>query len=152
MAGDVYGSFEFAQKGFTRGSDVGKGQLGLPHLDPPLFLELKLIKIHTHTGVDSSRLKAEAVPEVVRGYKTQERMERGIAIWTGSASASGSIVLTYGAAFQEAPTVLVTCAQNDVNIQVGTNTPTATQVTILWKNDTAATHTSVAITYCIIGR
>lgn len=152
MAGDVYGSFEFAQKGYTRGSDVGKGQIGLPHLNPPLFLELKLIKIHTHSGVDSTKLKAESTPEVVRGFKTSERMERGIATWTGGASASGSIALTYGAAFQEAPTVLVTCAQNNINIQVATNTPTASTVTILWKDDTAATHISVAITYCIIGK
>lgn len=150
--GEVYGSFEFAQKGYTRGSDIGKGQMGISHMNPPLFLEFKLIKLHTHGGVDSQRLKAEATPEVVKGFKYDEREERGIATWTGSASASGSIALTFGVPFSEAPTVIVVPAANDIAIVAGTNTPTATGVTILWNDYTAATHTSVPITYLVIGR
>jgi hypothetical protein len=149
---DVYGSFEFSQKGFTRGSDIGKGQLGISHLNPPLFLEFKLIKLHTHGGVDSQNLKAEATPEVIKGFKYNERIERGIATWTGAASASGSVALTYGVPFNEAPTVIVCPSANDVAIVVSTNTPTTTGVTILWNDYTAATHTSVPITYLIIGR
>lgn len=152
MGGDVYGGFEFAQKSYTRGSDIGKGQLGITHLNPPLFLQIQLVKLHTHGGVDSQKLKAEATPEVVKGFKNDERCERGIATWTGSASASGSIALTFGVPFQEAPTVIVIPATNNVNIQVATNTPTTTGVTILWKSDTGSTHTSIDITYLVIGR
>lgn len=150
--GDTYGTFEFAQKGLIRGADVGKGQVSLPHIAPSLFLEIKSIKTHTHTGVDSQKLRAEATPEMVRGYRTNERIEVGTVTWTGVASASGSIALTYGTAFLEAPVVMLNCSQNDINIQVGTNTPTTTTVTLLWKDDTAATHTTVAIQYLIIGR
>ena len=152
MSGEIYGQFEFSQKGYTRGSDIGKGQVGVSHLNPPMFLEFKLIKLHTHGGVDSQILKSEATPESVKGYQTNERIERGTATWTGTASASGSVALTYGVAFNVAPTVIVVAAANDVNIVVSTNTPTTTGVTILWKDDTAATHTSVPITYLIIGR
>jgi hypothetical protein len=152
MAGEVYGAFEFAQKGYTRGSDIGKGQMGISHMNPPLFLEFKLIKLHTHGGVDSQKLGAEATPEAVKGFKYNERIERGVATWAGGASASGSVALTFGVPFNEAPTVIVVPAANDVNIQVGTNMPTETGVTILWKDDTAGGHTSVPITYLVIGR
>lgn len=152
MAGEVYGQFEFAQKGYTRGSDIGKGQIGIGHVNPPLFLQIQLVKLHTHGGVDSQKLHADATPEVVKGFKNDERMERGTATWTGGSSASGSVSLTFGVPFQEAPTVIVVPAANDVNIQVATNTPTTTGVTILWKDDTGAGHTSVPITYLVIGR
>lgn len=149
--GSVYGSFEFSQKGFTRGSDVGKGEIGLPHLDPPLFLEMRLVKTHTHTGVDSQQLDSEATPKMIRGYKTREREERGIATWTGAAAASGSIVLTYGTTFLEVPTVIVTCAEGTANIQVSVGSVTAVSCIIYWKNDTAQNHTSVAVGYLIKG-
>lgn len=152
MAGEIYGAFEFAQKGYTRGSDVGKAQIGIPHLDPPLFLETRLIKTHTHTGVDSQQLKSEATPEMVRGYKTREREERGTATWTGSASASGSISMTFGTAFMEIPTVILTCAEADSNLQVTVGGVSVSGCTIYWKDDTAATHTSVAVNYLIKGR
>jgi hypothetical protein len=152
MAGEVYGNFEFALKSYTRGTDVGKGQIGLPHLDPPLFLEMRLVKTHTHTGVDSQALRSEATPEMVRGYKTREREERGVATWTGGASAAGSINLTYGTAFSETPTIMVTCAAGTANIQVSVGSVTATGCIIYWKDDTAATHSSVAINYLIKGR
>lgn len=153
MANEVYGAFEFSQKGYTRGSDIGRGQIGLPHVNPPLFLEIRLIKTHTHSGVDSLSLKSEATPEMIRGFKTRERVERGIATWTGGAASSGSIDLTFGAAFQEAPTVLVTVSGVvNADIQVTISDPTATGVTIYWKDDTASTHTEVDIQYFIVGR
>jgi hypothetical protein len=152
MAGNVYGNFEFSQKSYTRGSDIGKGEVGVGHLNPSLFLQMQLIKLHTHGGVDSQRLHSEATPEMVKGFKSEERIERGIATWSGGSSSSGSVALTYGVAYNEAPTVMVVPATNDVNVQVATNTPTSTGVTILWKDDTGAGHTSVPITYLIIGR
>lgn len=152
MSGEVYGAFEFAQKGYTRGSDIGKGQISISHINPPLFLQIQLVKLHTHGGVDSQKLTASATPEVIKGFKNEERIERGMATWTGGASASGSIALTFGVPFSEAPTVIAIPATNDVNVQVAINTPSATGVTILWKDDTVTGHTSVPISYLIIGR
>lgn len=152
MPGEIYGSFEFAQKSYTRGSDIGKSQIGLPHLNPPLFLELKLIKSHTHTGVDSVKLKSAATPEMIRGFKTEEREERGIATWTGGAAASGSVVLTFGTAFLEAPTVIAISGEGDADLQVAVGSITASQCTLFWKDDTAATWTSVRIQYLIKGK
>lgn len=152
MPGQVYGSFEFAPKGYTRGSDIGKSEISLPHLNPPLFLELKLIKSHTHTGVDSQKLRSAATPEMIRGFKTEEREERGIATWTGAAAASGSVALTFGTPFLEAPTVIAITAQGDADLQVAVGNITTTGCTLYWKDDTAATWTSVAIQYLIKGK
>ena len=152
MAGEIYGSFEFSPKGYTRGSDVGKGQLGLPHLNPPLFLQMQLVKTHTHTGVDSVRLRASATPEMVRGFSTEEREERGIATWTGAAASAASVVLTFGTAFREAPTVIVTAVNGDAAIVVTIGSVSATGVTIFWSDYSAATHESMPIHYIIKGR
>lgn len=149
---EVYGNFEFAQKAYTRGSDVGKGAIGLPNLDPPLFLEFKLVKLHTHSGVDSQPLKASATPEMVRGFKTYERTERGVAQWTGGSSSSGSVVLTFGTAFQEAPSVFVTPADGNSDIIVGVSTPSITAVTIYWRDEAGGGHTALNLQYIIIGR
>lgn len=140
-------------KGLTTGSDISKGAIGLPNIDPPLFLQLQLIKLHTHQGSDSRTLGFEATPEVVRGYRPREREEHGVATWTGAAAASGSIVLTFGTGFQEVPDVFATpSGKSNANIQVTGSTPTATGVTLYWKDDTAATHTSVPITWLAKGR
>lgn len=152
MAGAVYGSFEFAQKSYTRGSDIGKSEIGLPHLNPPLFLELRLVKSHTHTGVDSQKLRAAATPEMIKGFKADEREERGIATWTGAAAASGSVVLTFGTPFLEVPTVMAISGEGDADLQVAVGSITTTGCTLYWKDDTAATWTSVAIQYLIKGR
>lgn len=152
MAQEVYGNFEFAQKAYTRGSDIGKGQIAIGHLNPAFFLETRLIKLHTHSGVDSLPLGAEATPEMVKGYNPREREERGIATWTGGSSTSGSLVLTYVTPFQEAPTVIVTAADGNANIIVGIGSVTATSVTIYWRDETAAGHTSLSIHYLVKGR
>lgn len=147
-----YLEFQTKPKALTGKDDIGKGQLGLKHLSPPLFLELQFIKLHTHKGVDSRKLEAEASPESVKAFRPSEREEHGVATWTGSAAASGSIVLTFGTAFTEVPDVFVTPQDGDVNIQAVTNTPTKTQVTIYWKNDTGGTETSVKIAWLSKGR
>ena len=152
MAGEVYGNFEFAQKSYTRGQDVGRGQLGLPHLNPPLFLEIRLVKTHTHTGVDSQRLRAEATPEMLRGFQTNERIERGTATWAGGAASSGSVVLTFGTPFSSAPMVQVTPRSDDGLIVVGIGSKSATGVTIYWTDYSGATHTSMPLEYLAVGR
>lgn len=152
MAGNVYGNFEFAPKGFTRGEDVGKGQIGIPHIDPPLFLELHLIKTHSHSGVDSIRLAAIATPEMVKGYKISEREERVIAVWTGSASANGSVVLTYATPFLEAPNVFVIAESSNGNVVCGIAAPTTTGVTIYWKDVLGGTYTTMNLHVLVKGR
>ena len=148
----IYGSFEFAQKGYTRGEDVGKGQIGIPHIDPPLFLELNLIKSHSHTGVDSQNLRAVATPEMVKGYKTVEREERVIGVWTGSAATNGSIVLTYAIPFLEAPSVFVTPESSNGNVAVGISAPSTTGVTIYWKDVLGGTYTTMNLHILVKGR
>lgn len=152
MAQEIYGNFEFASKAYTRGTDIGKGQIAIGHLNPAFFLETRLIKSHTHSGIDSLRLEAEATPEMVKGYNPGEREERGIATWTGGSATSGSLVLTFATAFQVAPTVLVTAADGNANIIVGIGSVSATSVTIYWRDETAAGHTSMNIHYLVKGR
>lgn len=151
MANEVYGSFEFAPKPFTRGSDVGRGQLGLPLLDAPLFLEVRNIKIHSHTGVDSQILRSEATPEMIKGFKYRERTERGVVTWTGSAN-TGSLNLTFDKQFQEPPTVMIIpTGENNALLCVSVGTPTISGVTIYWTDIDAATRTSIDFSYIIIG-
>lgn len=147
-----YLEFQTKPKALTTGDDIGKGQFGLKHLSPPLFLELQFIKLHTHKGVDSRRLEAEATPESVKGFRPLEREEHGVVTWTGGAASSGSVALTFGTAFTEAPEVFVTPQGGDVNIQAVTNTPSVTGVTIYWKDDTAGNETSVKIAWLAKGR
>jgi hypothetical protein len=152
--GEVYGSFEYAPKSYTRGSDVGKGQLGLIHLNPALFLQMQLVKSHTHSGVDSLPLTAVATPEMVRGFKTREREERGTATWTGALAAGGGLTLTFGTPFLEMPTVLLTIGDGGAasDLQVTYNNKSLTSVDIYWKDDTLADHTVVSIDYVIKGK
>lgn len=147
-----YGSFEFAPKSFTRGQDIGRGQISVGNVDPSFFLELSLIKRHTHTGVDSLKLTAEAVPQNIRGFQTNERIERGVAAWTGGASDDGSLSVTFGVPFVTAPTILLTPADGSADYSVAVGSVTVTGCVFYWKDNTAATHTAVNINYLIIGR
>ncbi|MCK9370694.1 hypothetical protein M0R04_12360 [Candidatus Dojkabacteria bacterium] len=147
-----YLTFETLPKSVTRKSDIGPGQIGLSHFDPALFLELQQVKLHTHGGADSRTLTPSATPQMVRAYRPTEREEHGVATWTGAASASGSIILTFGTAFKEAPSVFVTTRDGNANILVGTNTPTATGVTMYWRDADATTHVSLAVTWLAKGR
>lgn len=152
MAGNIYGNFEFSPKGFTRGEDVGKGQIGIPHIDPPLFLELSLIKTHSHTGVDSRRLEAQATPEVVKGYKISEREERIVATWSGAAATNGSVVLTFASPFLETPNVFVIAESSNGNVVCGIAAPTTTGVTIYWKDVLGGTYTTMNLHVLVKGR
>lgn len=147
-----YLTFETLPKSLTKKSDIGKGQVGLTHFDPALFLELQLVKLHTHRGSDSRQLEAASTPQMVKGYRPNEREEHGVATWTGGASASGSIVLTFGTAFKEAPDVFVTAQDGSADILVGTDTPTATGVEIFWRDADANTHTTLDIAWVAKGR
>lgn len=153
MAGEVYGQFEYAPKPYTRGQDVGKGQIGLPNVAPPFFLEIRLIKTHTHTGVDSPTLTPEATPYVPRAYKTYEREEHAIASWTGGSASSGSFTLTYGNPFREAPTVIVVSSgEANANVVCAVGTPGLTSVTVYWKDTAGNNHTALNFQYLIKGK
>lgn len=120
-------------------------------MHPAFFLEMQLIKLHTHEGSDPRKLDAEATPYAVRGFGANERIEHGTVTWTGGASAAGSVALTFGTVFNTAPTVFVTVADGSSNFSIGIGTPTITGVTIYWEDLTAATHTTLAIEWIAVG-
>lgn len=150
--GAGYLNFQLKGKQQTTKDDIGGGQVDLPALSPGLFLELQTVKLHDHEGANSRPLRAAATPEMVRGYQPQEREEHGTATWSGGASASGSIALTFANQFREAPNVFVTARGGNANIIVGIGAPTVNGVTIYWKDDTAATHTSLDFSWIAKGR
>lgn len=145
-------TFSFGGKAPVKGDDIGGGQIELRHLSPSLFLELQLIKLHSHSGVDSIPLTFRATPDMVKGYQSGEREERGTATWTGGASASGSVIITFGNVFSSVPTCLATPSGGDADIQCAVGTIDETTVTIFWKDDTGATHTSVPFDWLAKGR
>lgn len=147
-----YLTFETLPKSVTRKSDIGSGQIGLSHFDPALFLELQQVKLHTHKGADSRQLEASSTPQMVKGYRPLEREEHGVATWTGAASTSGSVVLTFGVAFKEVPDVFVIAQSGDADILVGTSTPTATGVELFWRDADANTLTSLNLCWIAKGR
>lgn len=149
----VYLDNNLKPKALTQGSDISKAAVSLEHIGPALFLQLQLVKLHTHQGSDSRTLDSSASPEMVKGYRPLEREEHGVATWTGGAAASGSIALTFGTAFKEAPSVIVSVSGvANANKQTTTGASATTGVTIYWKDDTGATATSVPITWIAKGR
>lgn len=148
----MYLQFDTTPKPLTTKEGIGRGQVDLPALSPPLFLELQLVKLHTHEGSDSRQLKAKATPEMVRGYRPSEREEHGVVTWEGASAASGSVVLAFATSFLEAPEVFVTPQSGTANIIVGTGTPTTSGVTIYWKDNTATTHTAMPLAWLAKGR
>ena len=147
-----YMSLETSSKEQTSGNSIAGGSIKMRHLSPELFLELQLIKIHNHEGVNSLRLKRAATPEAVAGYQPYERVEHGVAQWTGSASGSGSVALTFGTAFKDVPEVFVTVqGRASVDCYTTTNTPTTTGVTIYWALGTG-TATAINLTWLALGR
>lgn len=151
MAGG-YLAFETKPKPLTTKNDIGQGQVDLPALSPALFLELQLVKLHTHKGTDSRQLEAAATPEMVRGYRPKEREEHGVATWTGGAAASGSVSLTFGTAFTEVPEVYIIAQSGNANIILGTSVPTATGVIFYWKDNLGNTYTDMPISWLAKGR
>jgi hypothetical protein len=147
-----YLQFKTTPKAVTEGGDIGSGQVELRHLHPAFILEMQLIKLHRHEGSDSRKLDAEATRYVIRGFQANERVEHGTATWTGNAAAAGSVALSFGTVFNSAPTVFVTVTDGSSNFSVGIAVPTTTGVTIYWEDLTAATHTSLVISWIAIGR
>ena len=147
-----YLGFEVLPKSLTRETDIGRGQIKIHHLSPELFLELQLVKLHTHSGSSSRLLESEATPEMVKAYRPREREEHGVATWEGAADDAGSVVLTFGTPFSEVPDVMITPQVGSGNINVATGTPTRTGVTIYWNDLTAGTHTSVPLCWLAKGR
>lgn len=146
-----YLTFKTTPKAVTEGGDIGSGQIELRHIHPAFFLEMQLIKLHTHEGADSRKLDAEATPYMVRGFYAHERVEHGVATWTGSASASGSVALTFGTVFTAAPNVFAIVQSGDSNYTIGIGTPTTTGVSIFWEDLTSTTHTNLSIGWIAIG-
>lgn len=151
MAGG-YLSQNLQPKALTSSPDIGRGQVETQHVSAPLFLELQLIKLHTHQGTDSAQLQAEATPEMVRGFTPREREEHGAVSWAGGASATGSIALTFASPFLIAPQVWITSQDSSGNIITGTSVPTTTGVTIYWRDATGATHTTMNLAWLAKGR
>lgn len=147
----VLQQFAYKPKAQTTRGDIGRGQLYLEHLSPALYLELQKISLHLHTGVDSQVLPAESTPFMVRGYKLRERIERSKSSWSGSASPSGAIIVTFGNKFNEIPTVIATPASGEVDIQCVVGAITATGFTLSWKDDTGGTHTLEDFYWLAIG-
>lgn len=145
-------TFSFGGKAPVKGDDIGSGQIELRHLSPSLFLELQLIKLHSHSGVDSIPLSFDATPDMVKGYQSGEREERGTATWTGGASASGSVIVTFGNTFSSVPTCIATPSGGDVDIQCVVGSVSTSGVTIYWKDDTGGTHTSIPLDWLAKGR
>ena len=147
-----YLGLETSPKEQTSGNSIAGGSIKMRHLSPELFLEIQLIKIHNHEGVNSLRLNRAATPNVVAGYQPYERVEHGVAQWTGSASSSGSVALTFGTPFKDIPEVFVTVqGRTTVDCYTTTNTPTPTGVTIYWALG-AGTATAIDLTWIAIGR
>lgn len=150
----VYGKFEFAQKSYVRGNDVGDGEIGVRNLNPGLFLETQLIRGHTHSGVDSLQLDANATPYMIKGYQPRQREEHGVGAWSGGASATGSLAVTFGTPFTTTSNlvILVTQAGGNDDIIVGIGSVTITGFTIYWRNETGTTHTSLNLHWIAFGR
>jgi hypothetical protein len=147
-----YLSLETAPKEQTSGSSIADGSVKMRHLSPELFLEIQLIKLHNHEGVTSVRLGKNASPYSIAGYQPTERVEHGVAVWTGVAAGSASVALTFGKAFRDTPEVFVTVqGRSSVDCYVTTNTPTTTGVTIYWALG-SGTETQVDLTWLAIGR
>lgn len=147
-----YQTFSFGGKAPIKGDDIGGGQIELRHLSPSLFLELQLIKLHSHTGTDSVPLTFDSTPDMVKGYQGGEREEHGTATWTGAASDNGSVVITFGTSFSSTPVCLATPSGGNADINCAVGSIDSTTVTIYWKDDTGATHTSVALDWLAKGR
>ncbi len=146
-----YLDLETKPKPLTGKSDIAPGQVALSHLDAALFLELQLVKLHTHGGSDSRLLEAAATPQMVKGYRPREREEHGVVTWTGGASGAGSVNLTFGTKFNAVPDVFVIAQSGDADILVGTSVPTATGVTLYWRDADANTHTSLKLCWIAKG-
>lgn len=51
-----YSEFKSSPKSLTTGDQIGSGQIELRHLAPSLFLEIRNIVLHSHTGTKSRKV------------------------------------------------------------------------------------------------
>lgn len=51
-----YSEFKSSSKEKTTSDTIGKGQIQLQHLSPELFLEMRLIRQHNHSGAKSRKI------------------------------------------------------------------------------------------------
>lgn len=139
-------------KGLTTGAEIAEGSIELRHLSAPLFLELQNIRLHNHEGSVSKRLGPNAVPENLAGYSTYERVEHYKATWTGSASSSGGLAVTFNKEFRNAPTVIaIGTGRASADLRVTTNTVTTTGCTVYWALS-SGTATSIDLHIMVIGK
>lgn len=54
-----YQTFAHTGKTLIKSEDIGSGQVSLRHMDPGLYTLIRMIQLHTHSGVDSPRLPLE---------------------------------------------------------------------------------------------
>jgi hypothetical protein len=51
-----YKKFAFSPKAMTEGGNIGYGEVDFSHLSPPLFMAIRNIELHSHSGVGSRRI------------------------------------------------------------------------------------------------
>lgn len=148
-----YLSLETTPKEKTSGDSIAPGTIKMRHFSAEVFLEFQLIKLHNHLGTNSLRLGRNAYPDAVAGFYPYERVEHANSEWTGSASAAGSLAITFGNAFKNAPTVVanvISATGADFLVSIGSLTTTG--FTVYWEDIVPANHTSVTISWLAIGK
>jgi hypothetical protein len=147
-----YLSRETAPKEKTGEGEIARGSIRLEHLHSSLFLELQKIALHTHQGASSSTLPPVATPYVVRGFVPSERVERGVATWSGGAANSGGFTVYFDTAFESAPTIVATLSNaSDAYYRYTIDNVSTTSFMFRW-NDTLGTSSNIEINYMAIGR
>ena len=56
---ETYASFKSSPKSLTTSGQIGSGQIDLSHLSPELFLEVRSIRLHNHSGTKSRKIKLQ---------------------------------------------------------------------------------------------
>ena len=51
-----YQKFAFTSKAVTEGGNIGFGEVDFQHLSPALFMAVRNIELHSHTGVGSRKI------------------------------------------------------------------------------------------------
>lgn len=148
-----YLTLETSPKEKTSGDSIAPGTIKMRHFSSEVFLESQLIKLHNHLGTNSLRLGRNAYPDAVAGFYPYERVEHANSEWTGSASAAGSLAITFGNTFKNAPTVVanvISATGADFLVSIGSVTTTG--FTVYWEDIVPANHTSVTISWLAIGK
>lgn len=51
-----YQTFAHTGKELIKSEDIGDGQINIQHLSPALYSELRMIQLHNHSGVGSTKM------------------------------------------------------------------------------------------------